>query len=153
MSVRPESYIPEPDPNVSFEGWLAARTKNWIKEFQSVFGHEGECGRNRHVFFTINYVYKVPLSMEGISDNYHEAKHQGGQFAECWVEHDADGIPILIMERVKLWTVLTKKFLTPSQGPDTRAEVAKATILTGRRGRPLNLHLFNSDAPLGLHHV
>lgn len=102
VKTRPEPYIPEPDPNVSFEDWLVARTQNWIKEFQSVFGHEGECGRNRHVFSTTNYVYKVPLGMEGISDNYHEEEQQGGHFAECWVEHDADGIPILIMERVTL---------------------------------------------------
>lgn len=100
--ARPEPLLVEPDPQEDFDQWLWARTQNWVKEFQYVFGYEGERGRNRHVFSTTNYVYKIPLGMEGISDNYHEEENQGGHFAECWVEHDADGIPILIMERVTL---------------------------------------------------
>jgi len=98
--VRPDPILTEPDPKEHYDQWLWSRTQNWIKEFQSVFGQEGEWGRNRLVFFTTNYVYKIPLNMEGLGDNDHEALCQGGTNATCWIEEDADGIPILIMERV-----------------------------------------------------
>lgn len=93
---RPPKTIPEQG---DFEGWIFARYLNWKFLFNETFG-ESRNGRNRTVFTSGDYVYKLPNSKNGIDDNEFEASRRSCHLATCWIQRDGDGYPILIMERV-----------------------------------------------------
>ena len=93
---RPPEQVLEPD---LYEDYVEARGHNWRLLFQEIFGKPQE-GRHRTTFFAGDYVYKVPHHWRGVEDNEWEAEQRSCHLAACWIQRDADGFPILVMERV-----------------------------------------------------
>lgn len=72
---------------------------------RKTYGPEIGYGRHRVVFRDGDYVYKVPLSLEGVDDNYREASgpewsDDPEKFADC-VIISCLGVDVLLMEYVE----------------------------------------------------
>lgn len=98
-SVRPAAHIDEPPRFEDFEGWVYARSANWQQELREVYG-EPATGRHRATFVGQDYVLKVPRNSAGIADNTYEASVEHERLAWAFTLSDADGFPLLVMEKV-----------------------------------------------------